>query len=137
MTFVHLNVHSHFSKGWGLCSVEELCQCAREYGMDRLALTDTNGLYGLIFFIRAAKEAGIKDMILLDLARVGAAAGPPLTLLDSLQPHFPDLAFYAGGGARHRADLDALARAGAAGALIATAFHRGVLTAGDVDAYQG
>jgi len=87
--------------------------------------------------VALAEDVGIKGVILLDLARVGAAAGPPLALLNSLQPHFPDLAFYAGGGVRHRADLDALVQAGAAGALIATAFHRGVLTAGDVEAYQG
>jgi len=87
--------------------------------------------------VSLAAEAGINDVILLDLARVGAAAGPPLALLNSLQPQFPNLAFYAGGGVRHRADLDALAQAGASGALIATAFHRGVLTAGDVRAYQG
>ena len=86
--------------------------------------------------VALAEEADIEEVILLDLARVGAAAGPPLTLLNSLRPHFPDLAFYAGGGVRHRADLDALAQAGAAGALIATAFHRGVLTAGDVETYQ-
>ncbi len=82
--------------------------------------------------VNLASEVGLKEIILLDLARVGAAAGPPLDLLSSLRPHFPNLAFYAGGGVRHRADLEALARAGAAGALVATAFHRGVLTAADV-----
>jgi HisA/HisF family protein len=74
--------------------------------------------------------AGIRDVILLDLARVGAAAGPPLDLLASLGPHFPELAFYGGGGVRDRAVLDALARAGAAGALVATALHRGTLSGG-------
>lgn len=87
--------------------------------------------------VALAEEAGITEVILLDLARVGAEAGPPLALLSALQPHFPNLVFYAGGGVRHRADLEALAQTGAAGALIATAFHRGVLTAADVRAYQG
>lgn len=86
--------------------------------------------------VRLAAGVGLEDVILLDLARVGAGAGPPLDLLTSLRPHFPELAFYAGGGVRHRADLDALAEAGAAGALIATAFHRGILTATDVRAYH-
>jgi phosphoribosylformimino-5-aminoimidazole carboxamide ribotide isomerase len=57
-------------------------------------------------------------------------------LLTSLRQHFPSLAFYAGGGVRHRADLEALARAGAAGALVATAFHRGILTAADLQTYK-
>jgi phosphoribosylformimino-5-aminoimidazole carboxamide ribotide isomerase len=86
--------------------------------------------------VTLAAELGLTRVILLDLARVGAAAGPPLDLLTSLQPYFPQVAFYAGGGVRHRADLEALAQAGAAGALIATAFHRGILTTADVQAYQ-
>jgi error-prone DNA polymerase len=63
MSFVHLNVHSHLSKGWGMGTIEELCRSAREQGMDRLALTDTNGLYGLIFFLQAAREAGIQPIV--------------------------------------------------------------------------
>ena len=77
--------------------------------------------------VALAAGIGIRRVILLDLARVGTATGPPLELLTSLRPRFPDLAFYVGGGVRHRADLDALARAGATGALVATALHRGTL----------
>jgi phosphoribosylformimino-5-aminoimidazole carboxamide ribotide isomerase len=82
--------------------------------------------------VAQAAQAGVQQIILLDLARVGAAAGPPLDLLTVLHPRFENLSFYAGGGVRHRHDLAALAEAGAAGALIATAFHRGNLTAADV-----
>jgi error-prone DNA polymerase len=62
-SFVHLNVHSHYSRGWGMATVEELCRSARELGMDRLALTDTNGLYGLLFFLQAARDAGIRPIV--------------------------------------------------------------------------
>ena len=63
MEFIHLNVHSHYSKGWGIPTIEELCHAASALGMKRLALTDTNGLYGLIFFIQEAREAGIEPII--------------------------------------------------------------------------
>ena len=63
MEFVHLNVHSHYSKGWGIATIEELCEVAREHGIKRLALTDTNGLYGLVFFVQAAREAGIEPIV--------------------------------------------------------------------------
>jgi error-prone DNA polymerase len=63
MNFVHLNVHSHYSPGWGMATLEELCQSAAEQGMDRLALTDTNGLYGLITFIEAAKEKNLHPIV--------------------------------------------------------------------------
>lgn len=63
MEFVHLNVHSCFSKGWGVSFVHEICSTAREIGIRRLALTDTNGLYGLIEFLKEAEEAGIHPII--------------------------------------------------------------------------
>jgi error-prone DNA polymerase len=62
-SFVHLNVHSHYSKGWGVGSIEELCRSAKEKGMNRLALTDTNGLYGLLYFIQTANEMGIQPIV--------------------------------------------------------------------------
>jgi DNA-directed DNA polymerase III PolC len=63
MNFVHLNVHSHYSRGWGMSTIEELCRSAKDQGMDRLALTDTNALYGLISFIQTAKEVGIRPIV--------------------------------------------------------------------------
>ena len=63
MSFIHLNVHSHYSKGWGIGTIDELCRTAKDLGMKRLALTDTNGLYGIIFFVQTAKEMGIKPIV--------------------------------------------------------------------------
>ncbi len=63
MDFVHLNTHSNYSKGWGVGAIEDLCRAARDQGMGRLALTDTNGLYGLVFFVQTAKEMGIKPLV--------------------------------------------------------------------------
>ncbi len=119
-----------------LPSADHLRQLAADFPPDRLVLSvDRKG--GALLappdiktpqhVMALAAELGIRRVILLDLAHVGAAAGPPLDLLTSLRPLFPDLAFYVGGGVRHRADLDALAQAGAAGALVATALHRGTL----------
>jgi error-prone DNA polymerase len=62
MEFIHLNIHSHYSKGWGISSIEELCLAAKGIGMDTLALTDTNGVYGLMFFLEAARDAGIRPI---------------------------------------------------------------------------
>jgi error-prone DNA polymerase len=73
MSFIHLNIHSHYSKGWGISSIEELCLSAKGMGMDTLALTDTNGVYGLMFFLEAAKDAGIRPIagseVVADLRR--------------------------------------------------------------------
>jgi error-prone DNA polymerase len=72
--FVHLNVHSHYSKGWGVGTIEEMCAAARNLGMQRLALTDTNGLYGLIFFVQAAREMGIQPIVGSELVSDGRRA---------------------------------------------------------------
>ena len=46
-----------------MATLEELCRSAKEQGMDRLALTDTNGLYGLITFLEAAKDKGLHPIV--------------------------------------------------------------------------
>jgi len=63
MEFVHLHVHSYYSKGWGIPSVEEIVLQAKEMGLDSIALTDTNGLYGLFPFLEAAKEHNIRPLL--------------------------------------------------------------------------
>ena len=74
MNFVHLNIHSHFSRGWGIGTIEEICQAAKDMGLQRLALTDTNGLYGLIFFVQTAKEMGIEPIVGSELVSDGRRA---------------------------------------------------------------
>jgi uncharacterized protein related to proFAR isomerase len=69
---------------------------------------------------------GLREVIVLDLARVGSGAGPDVAAIAEIHAAFPGLQLLAGGGVRDAADLRALARAGAAGALVATALHRGV-----------
>ncbi len=69
---------------------------------------------------------GLREVIVLDLARVGSGAGPDVAVIAEIHAAFRDLELLAGGGVRHAGDLRALARAGAAGALVATALHRGV-----------
>jgi phosphoribosylformimino-5-aminoimidazole carboxamide ribotide isomerase len=75
-----------------------------------------------------ARELAVRELLVIDLARVGSRAGPPLEAVATLSAALPDLDVYAGGGVRDDRDLDALAHAGAAGALVATALHEGAIT---------
>jgi phosphoribosylformimino-5-aminoimidazole carboxamide ribotide isomerase len=70
---------------------------------------------------------GLREAIVLDLARVGSGSGPDVALIAEIHAAFPELELLAGGGVRDIADLRALEVAGAAGALVATALHRGVI----------
>jgi phosphoribosylformimino-5-aminoimidazole carboxamide ribotide isomerase len=72
-------------------------------------------------------HSGVREVIVLDLARVGSGAGPDVTLVRELRARFPHLELLAGGGVRDAADLRALAEAGAAGALVATVLHVGAI----------
>ncbi|MBW1779659.1 MAG: DNA polymerase III subunit alpha [Deltaproteobacteria bacterium] len=74
MSFIHLNVHSDYSKGWGLGTIEELCRAATVLGIKRFALTDTNGLYGLVFFVQIAKEMGLEPIVGSELLHDGRRA---------------------------------------------------------------
>ena len=75
-----------------------------------------------------ARALGVRELLVIDLARVGTGSGPPLDAVADLAAALPGVAVYAGGGVRDDADLRALESAGAAGALVATALHEGRLT---------
>jgi phosphoribosylformimino-5-aminoimidazole carboxamide ribotide isomerase len=75
-------------------------------------------------------------VIVLDLARVGSGAGPDLALVRELNARFPELELLAGGGVRDVVDVRALADAGAAGALVATALHSGAIGRDDLRALR-
>ncbi len=74
MSFIHLNVHSHYSRGRGIGTIEQLCLAAKNLGMKKLALTDTNGLYGMVFFVETAKEMGIEPIIGSEITSDGQRA---------------------------------------------------------------
>ena len=61
--FVPLGCHSVYSLLWGTASVEALCERAKEAGVSTLALTDRNGLYGVLPFWEAARRVGIKPIL--------------------------------------------------------------------------
>src|SRR5262249_59090623 len=62
-------------------------------------------------------------VIAMTLARVGSGAGPDLDRLAAVRRIAAGRRIYAAGGVRDAADLAALACAGLAGALVATALH--------------
>jgi error-prone DNA polymerase len=68
-SFVHLHVHSDYSPMEGVSSLEAICAAARAQGVKTLALTDTNGLYGAIRFIKVAREFGLRPILGAELKK--------------------------------------------------------------------
>ncbi len=63
MALVHLRVHSYYSFLRGVNSPQELCRAAAEAGMGYLALTDHNGLYGLVPFLEGARRHKVRPIV--------------------------------------------------------------------------
>jgi phosphoribosylformimino-5-aminoimidazole carboxamide ribotide isomerase len=79
---------------------------------------------------RAAIEAGVHHVLLLDVARVGEGGGLAawaVPMLRSLRDARLDAAWYAGGGLRDAGELEGLRRAGFAGVLVGSALLDGRL----------
>lgn len=72
-----------------------------------------------------ARELGVAELLVIDLALVGSGSGPAVGAVADLAAALPGVSIYAGGGVRDDGDLRALQNAGAAGALVATALHDG------------
>lgn len=67
MTFTPLDVRSSYSLLKSPTKITDLVMVAKERGYSALALTDQNVLYGVVDFYNAAKQAGIKPLLGLQL----------------------------------------------------------------------
>jgi phosphoribosylformimino-5-aminoimidazole carboxamide ribotide isomerase len=81
-----------------------------------------------------ASRAGVRSVIVLDVGRVGTAAGSDLDVIISIRRTVPGLELFVGGGVRGWDDLVAIADAGCSGALVATALQSGRITASQISA---
>ena len=82
-----------------------------------------------------AVRLGVRRLLVLDLARVGLDGGTGTRALCArLCSQHPQLSVSAGGGVRHRSDLDELRNCGVQSVLVASALHDGRLTRADLEA---
>ena len=90
LDFVHLHTHSCYSFHEGTDFPAHLATRAARLGCRALALTDTNGLYGAIPFVTAAREEGIIPLlgVLLD---GGREDGPKAVVLGRGKPGYAAL----------------------------------------------
>lgn len=134
-----------------LPALEGLEGLARELGDDRLAFSldlregrpvtawarggpRGRAIHSPEAIAAAVLAAGISTVIVLDLARVGRRAGPPLRVLRRLAGRMSEGRWYAGGGIRNAADLADLAGAGCRGCLVGTALHEGTIGRREIEA---
>ncbi|MDD4363286.1 MAG: DNA polymerase III subunit alpha [Atribacterota bacterium] len=63
MSFVHLHTHSQYSFQDGLNNIDQIINKVSSLKMRAIALTDHDGLYGIIEFYKKSLAAGIKPII--------------------------------------------------------------------------
>ncbi|NJP27700.1 DNA polymerase III subunit alpha [Microbispora sp. SCL1-1] len=84
--FAHLHVASAFSLRYGTAFPAALVRRAAEHGMDTLALTDRDGLYGAIKHVIACHEQGVRPVVGVDLALDGVSSLPGSSVPGSSVP---------------------------------------------------
>jgi phosphoribosylformimino-5-aminoimidazole carboxamide ribotide isomerase len=100
-------------------------------------LTDSSAWEGMsaLEIAKIATQIGFRQIIVLDLARVGMQQGTGIEpVCRQLRQFDPQLHITAGGGIRGLADLKRLASAGCNAALVASALHDGHMTKANIDA---
>jgi len=79
--FAELHCHSNFSFLDGASDAEDLVRQAAVLGMTGLAITDHQGLYGIVRFAAAAEAAGIRPVIGVEIELIDAAGPDPAGLV--------------------------------------------------------
>ncbi|WNV90781.1 error-prone DNA polymerase [Umezawaea sp. Da 62-37] len=66
--YAELHAHSNFSFLDGASHPEELVEAAHQFGLDAVALTDHDGMHGVVRFAEAAKELGVRTVFGTELS---------------------------------------------------------------------
>lgn len=82
--FVHLRVASGYSMKYGASHPADLVAAAAGHGMDALALTDRDGVAGIVRFAQACQNAGLASIVGADL-KLADNAGRVVVLAQSKQ----------------------------------------------------
>jgi len=69
-----LSINSHFSLLHGVHSPYSICQKAQSLGFTKIALTDTNNLYGLPEFLKACERFGLTPIIAAEINHSNSSA---------------------------------------------------------------
>jgi error-prone DNA polymerase len=75
--YAELHCHTHFSFLDGASAPDDLAERAVELGLSGLAVTDHGGLYGVVRFASAAREAGLRPIVGVEIELTDAAVADP------------------------------------------------------------
>ena len=76
-SYAELHCHTSFSFLDGASPADDLAARAAELGLTGLAVTDHQGLYGVVRFMEAAREVGIRPVIGIEIELLDPAVPDP------------------------------------------------------------
>ena len=76
-TYAELHSHTNFSFLHGASPVEDITERAAQLGLTGLAVTDHDGLYGVVRFTTAAAAVGIRPVLGIEIELLDPAAPDP------------------------------------------------------------
>ncbi|MHA1220917.1 MAG: HisA/HisF-related TIM barrel protein [Candidatus Heimdallarchaeota archaeon] len=88
--------------------------------------------YSVEEIVNHAEGLGLDGLIVIELQKVGSQSGPLNDTLLRIRDCAKEIPIFAGGGVRNINDLLLLQEENIAGALVATAFHKGFITKEDL-----
>ncbi len=80
-SFAELHCHTNFSFLDGASPVDDLVERAVELGLTALAATDHQGLYGAVRFASAARDAGLRPIVGMEIELLDSIVPDPLGLV--------------------------------------------------------
>lgn len=83
-------------------------------------------------FVEQYRQLGVTQVFCTDVSKDGRLEGPATLLYKNILQKFPALQLIASGGVSNLADLDALAEAGCAGAIVGKAIYENRITLTDI-----
>jgi DNA polymerase-3 subunit alpha len=89
--FVHLHVHSEYSICHGCIKLRDLVDAVSDMGMNALALTDYNVMYGTAEFYMNCTRAGVKPIIGCEIDIFDGGGTIPLVLLAENEEGYQNL----------------------------------------------
>src|SRR5438445_756697 len=84
---------------------------------------------GVLASARAARQAGVRALYVIDVGREGGMSGPPIALVEAVRAVVgDDVVLHTGGGVRDLDDVRALAAHGVASVVVGRALSEGRFT---------
>ena len=91
-SFAHLHVHTEFSMLDGAARVADLVEAVAADGQPAVAITDHGVLYGVVDFVKAARDVGVKPIIGLEAYLTPGSRHDRLPRRDDVRYHTTILA---------------------------------------------